>query len=48
MLVHEAAPIGALFRRQLIAENIEPAADDLTIDALLREPFLALPRFYVY
>ena len=41
-LVHEAAPIGALFRRQLVAEDIEPGADELIIDARLAEPFLAL------
>ncbi len=40
--VHEAAPIRALLGRQLVAENIEPASDQLAIDACLAEPFLAL------
>jgi hypothetical protein len=38
MFVIEAAPIGSLFGRKLVAETVEPAADDLAVDRLLRHP----------
>src|SRR3984957_19577228 len=42
VLVDEAAPVGAFRPRQLVAEHVEPAAGQLAIDLLFREPVLAL------
>jgi hypothetical protein len=39
--VEEAAPVGRLLGRQVIAEHVEPAADDLLVDAMCREPLAA-------
>ena len=42
VLVVEAAPIGALLGRQFVAEAVEPAADQLMVDAVLAHPGAAL------
>ena len=42
VLVEEPAPVGAFVGRNVIAEHVEPAADDLLVDAAVGEPFAAL------
>ena len=42
VLIEKARPVGALLRRQLIGEHVEPAADHLLVDFLLDEPLLAM------
>ena len=41
VLIQEAAPVSALFGGNVVAEHIEPAANDLLVDVLVGQPFAA-------